>query len=443
MGIKTKYASSCLIVLLALPLSACGNPYPEIKSVAAKPRSKEYFSEAEYGVKASPRVAISDYDTTTKAVALVPIPKPIGATTAGQAYALSAPAKSLRRGGGRLSIGKPYKVRGKWYKPADQPGYSREGKASWYGDAFHGRLTANGEIYDMNNLTAAHPTLPLPSYARVTNLANGRSLIVRINDRGPYAEGRVIDISKRVAHVLDTKHEGVGRVRVDYIGIAPVDGRDDAYLLASFRQNNEGNLQEDKQMYAALMGGAAQPAMVASAAQMPQAITSQIPEPVQAFAPVTPLQNTLEPAVFESSAMPALEPLSRPLAADGIGMKTSPFGRRLPAVPLGYQPAAQIKADRFGAIMKPHQTAPGGFSGWKAKLTQKSGGAAPVEIIVGLLPLDAKTAEYTAGLAGLGAVSLADEAGGTRITLLVPPADADAALKALWAAGYSHAFALR
>ncbi|MGL4406727.1 MAG: hypothetical protein ACRCT6_13275, partial [Notoacmeibacter sp.] len=127
----TKPVSSLLMLALALSLSACGSIYPEVKTTVTKPKSKEYFAESEYGVKASPRITASDYDTTTKAVALVPIPKPIGAVSEGQAYALSAPAKSLRRGGGRLSIGKPYKVRGKWYKPADQPGYSREGKASW------------------------------------------------------------------------------------------------------------------------------------------------------------------------------------------------------------------------------------------------------------------------------------------------------------------------
>ena len=118
-----------------------------------KTRSKEYFSEAKYGVKASPRVS----NLRTR----------------------------LPRGGGRDQVGKPYKVAGKWYYPKEDRQYRKVGGASWYGDAFHGRLTANGEVYDMTHLTAAHPTMPLPSYARVTNLKNGSSVIVRVNDRGP------------------------------------------------------------------------------------------------------------------------------------------------------------------------------------------------------------------------------------------------------------------
>ncbi len=411
MGIAAKSARGSLIAALALALSGCGSSYPEIKTSNKKPRSKEYFAEAEYGVKASPRVVVSDYDTTTKAVALVPIPKPIGAMTTGQAYALSAPAKSLRRGGGRLSIGRPYMVRGKWYKPADQPGYSREGKASWYGNAFHGRLTANGEIYDMNNLTAAHPTLPLPSYARVTNLANGTSVIVRINDRGPYAEGRVIDLSKRVAQVLDTQHAGVGRVRVDYVGVAPVDGKDDNFLLASFRQNETGNLQEDLQMYAAFTGGPApeQPVMVA---QIEQA------QAVQAFTPVTPLPVALE-------ALPV--PDSRPLAD----------------VPLRYQPDSGIKADRFGAILKPSKVTSGQINLWKLKNAKVSNGAAPVEILVGILPLRSDLKAYAAGFASLGDVSFAESETGIRVVISLPVIKADATLKKLWAAGYKDAFALR
>jgi rare lipoprotein A len=408
MGIAAKSATGSLIAALLLALSACGSSYPEIKTSVKKPRSKEYFAEAEYGVKASPRVVNSDYDTTTKAVALVPIPKPIGATTSGQSYALSAPAKSLRRGGGRLSIGKPYMVRGKWYKPADQPGYSREGKASWYGDAFHGRLTANGEIYDMNNLTAAHPTLPLPSYARVTNLANGTSVIVRINDRGPYAEGRVIDLSKRVAQVLDTKHAGVGRVRVDYVGIAPVDGKDDSFLLASFRQNETGNLQEDLQMYAAFTGGPApqQPVMVAQIEQ------------VQAFTPMQPLPEALE-------ALPI--PDSRPLAD----------------VPLRYQPDTIIKTDRFGAILKHNNITSNQISLWKMKQTKISTGAAPVEILVGILPVNANVKAYASSFAPFGDVSFSEEQSGIRVVLTLPVAKADATLKKLWSAGYKDAFALR
>jgi rare lipoprotein A len=107
--------------------------------------------------------------------------------------------------------------------------------ASWYGAAFHGRRTANGEVYDMASLSAAHPTMPLPSYARVTNLSNGYSVIVRVNDRGPYHAGRVMDVSSRVADVLDMKAMGTAKVKVDYVGAAPIEGSDDSQLLASLR----------------------------------------------------------------------------------------------------------------------------------------------------------------------------------------------------------------
>jgi rare lipoprotein A len=125
-------------------------------------------------------------------------------------------------------------VAGKWYYPKEDRHYRKVGAASWYGDAFHGRLTANGEVYDMTHLTAAHPTMPLPSYARVTNLNNGSSVIVRVNDRGPYARGRIIDLSKRAAEMLDYAHGGVAKVKVEYVGRAPLDGHDDSYLLASY-----------------------------------------------------------------------------------------------------------------------------------------------------------------------------------------------------------------
>ena len=101
--------------------------------------------------------------------------------------------------------------------------------------AFHGRRTANGEVYDMASLSAAHPTMPLPSYARVTNLGNGYSVIVRVNDRGPYHAGRVMDVSSRVADVLDMKAMGTAKVKVDYVGPAPLEGSDDSQLLASLR----------------------------------------------------------------------------------------------------------------------------------------------------------------------------------------------------------------
>lgn len=132
------------------------------------------------------------------------------------------------KGGGVYQIGKPYQVGGVWYTPREQPGYDQVGSASWYGELFHGRRTANGEIYDMVSLSAAHPTLPLPVYARVTNLNNGRTIVVRINDRGPYANDRIIDLSRRSAELLGFRNHGTATVRVKYLARAPLNG-DDSY----------------------------------------------------------------------------------------------------------------------------------------------------------------------------------------------------------------------
>ncbi|WP_428409332.1 septal ring lytic transglycosylase RlpA family protein [Hyphococcus sp.] len=119
-------------------------------------------------------------------------------------------------------VGKPYQVKGKWYYPAEDPSYSKVGVASWYGEQFHGRLTANGEIFDMNRLSAAHTTLPLPSMVEVTNLENGRSVVVRLNDRGPFVGDRIIDMSREAARELGFEQQGTARVRVRYAGPAPL-----------------------------------------------------------------------------------------------------------------------------------------------------------------------------------------------------------------------------
>lgn len=181
---------------LALPLAACssgGNLGATVKRSA--------FTSKEFGVKVSPRVTTN--------------PNP-------------------PKGGGRYMVGKPYTVRGKVYEPIQNPmGYADTGKASWYGSDFHGRRTANGEIFSANAITGAHPTLPLPSYVRVTNVENGRSVVVRVNDRGPYLHGRIMDLSHRAADILGYVNNGTGNVAVSYIGPAPLKGDDTRMLLAS------------------------------------------------------------------------------------------------------------------------------------------------------------------------------------------------------------------
>jgi peptidoglycan lytic transglycosylase len=188
------------------------------------------------------------------------------------------------KGGGSYVTGSAYQVDGVWYQPREDPSYDRVGTASWYGELFHGRRTANGEIYDMERLSAASPTLPLPVYARVTNLQNHRSIIVRVNDRGPYRSDRVIDLSRRSAEVLGFRDKGTAPVRVQYLGRAPLNG-DDSYerrYLAS-----QGWAQ------VASRGSARDPVAVgtitASRPQLPQvAAAVAAPPPAQSSAQLRP-----------------------------------------------------------------------------------------------------------------------------------------------------------
>ena len=203
--------------------------------------------DSRYGVYASPRV-IRDGE---------PVPK----------------------GGGRELVGRPYVVAGRTYVPRENPNYAAEGLASWYGANFHGRLTANGEIFDRDAIAAAHTTMPLPSYARVTNLWNGRSIVVRVNDRGPYHANRVIDVSQRTAEALDFRRQGTARVRVEYLRRASPNGSDDQILLSSLRTDGQP----------AVLPGVT-PTAIARAEPRPNvprqalALRSYEPSPVEAFA---------------------------------------------------------------------------------------------------------------------------------------------------------------
>lgn len=182
------------VLATALALGGCSS----VESIASK-------IDPLYGVSASPRVVAEGE----------PVPK----------------------GGGNYKVGKPYTVAGRTYVPAENPNYSAEGTASWYGKDFHGRRTANGEVFDMAGISAAHKTLPMPSYVRVTNLANSRSIVVRVNNRGPYVGDRLIDVSYHTAELLGFSGNGVARVRVEYLGRAPLEGSDDQKLAMTLRKD--------------------------------------------------------------------------------------------------------------------------------------------------------------------------------------------------------------
>jgi rare lipoprotein A len=148
---------------------------------------------------------------------------------------LVAPGQPIPKGGGTYKVGEPYQIDGQWHTPQEDPGYDRLGIASYYADDFHGRRTSNGEIFDMWALSAAHPTLPMPSFVYVTNMENGRTLLLRVNDRGPYVNNRAIDVSKAAARYLGFETRGTAHVRVRYAGRAPLTGddRNEQRFLAS------------------------------------------------------------------------------------------------------------------------------------------------------------------------------------------------------------------
>jgi len=140
------------------------------------------------------------------------------------ALALALAGCSAPQQDGIYKLGRPYQIAGRWYYPDFDPGYDRVGTASWYGEPFHGRATANGERFDRDGMTAAHPTMPLPSIVRVTNLANDRQIELRVNDRGPFVGDRLIDLSQGAARALGFERQGLARVRVEFVDLAAARG---------------------------------------------------------------------------------------------------------------------------------------------------------------------------------------------------------------------------
>ncbi|MCO1335215.1 septal ring lytic transglycosylase RlpA family protein [Microbulbifer sp. OS29] len=173
------------LALVAILLAACSGPQTQ-------PKNTEVTKKPDFNsIKDSGPAAPVNMQATPEPI---PVREPIGVA-------------------GNKS---PYKVRGVTYRVRDDvKGYKEVGQASWYGTKFHGRRTANGEVYNMYAMSAAHKTLPLPSYARVTNLDNGRSIVVRVNDRGPFVQGRIIDLSYTAAQKLGYLNKGIARVEVE------------------------------------------------------------------------------------------------------------------------------------------------------------------------------------------------------------------------------------
>lgn len=256
--------AASMAILMAV--AACSSSGGQKASLKGKPEV-----DKKYGVVASPRVV--------------------------------AGAKKIPRGGGRYMVGKPYKIAGKTYRPRANPNYKKTGLASWYGKAFHGRLTANGEVFDMTRLTAAHTTMPLPSYARVTNTENGRSVIVRVNDRGPFHGNRVIDLSKRTSEVLDFQGAGLVKVKVEYVGRARIDGRDDEFLSASYRGPGQ-----------VAPGGSYPGTQLAGLDRLsPGVVVGEAPRPRESMQPtrVDPTRPAPVLAAFDPTTAPSVAPARR------------------------------------------------------------------------------------------------------------------------------------
>jgi rare lipoprotein A len=231
----------------------------------------------------------------------------------------------IPKGGGRYSVGRPYTINGKTYYPGENPNYRAEGVASWYGPDFHGRLTSNGEIYNMHGISAAHPTLPLPSYVRVTNISNGKSIVARVNDRGPFVQNRIIDLSVGTAKALEFYGRGLARVRVEYLGRAPIEGSDDRMLLATLRHGSPAPAPSTVMVASATPfipnadkpanrdGGAPVPSerpyVLGSTSSRAPVVTADASRPAQARSVVRVPE--------ESAAVPRLEPTNAPPRGDG------------------------------------------------------------------------------------------------------------------------------
>jgi rare lipoprotein A len=234
------------------------------------------------------------------------------------------------RGAGYYRVGSPYKINGIWYFPAVDYDYDRTGVASWYGEQFAGRLTANAEIFDLNELTAAHTTLPMPSIVQVTNLQNGRSLQLRVNDRGPFVDGRLIDVSRRAAQLLGFEGQGTTLVRVKVL-------KDESIAAAEEATRNSGQIVVADARAAAVTTMPTSPTAAyavppTAIAPAPAAFTAPAPlpkppAPLPAQPAAPPVIATVSPAPVVAAAGPQRPVRAASLASAAARPARSPFSR--------------------------------------------------------------------------------------------------------------------
>lgn len=430
---QSRSSTIAILVTAAAVLAGCTGT-PSVKKLVRDPKSKEYFAESEYGVKASPRVTMA--------------------------------ASNLKRGGGRDMIGKPYKIKGKWYKPKEEPNYVKVGGASWYGDAFHGRLTANGEVYDMTHLTAAHPTMPLPSYARVTNQKNGTSIVVRVNDRGPFAKGRVIDLSKRAAEMLDYKHAGVAKVKVEYLGRAPLHGRDDQYLLASYRPG-AGHSPRGREELPGINDGMASGVMVAMAGNTPgsgmslrrrslfdalpggrkapqRRVVQRAPQPVEVASAPQPRSSRLENVVLPDD--PLLPDIGPRIPERPTGTVASDAERL--ALPLLSYADRRVKEapSPFDSVASVNMSADEIVASWKRagdRAIAQSNGPNGSYLIAGSFGSIRSARDRAEMLAGLGTPEILRDGDTFTVVITAKKTALDRLAQRAWDAGADDAFIVR
>ena len=248
-------------------------------------------------------------------------------------------------------VGQPYQVGGVWYYPQEQPDYDETGIASWYGIDYQGKPTADGELFDRNAISGAHPTLPMPVNVRVTNLENGRSLVVRINDRGPYVNGRILDLSEHAAELLGYRQMGLARVRVSFLGRADLYGPG----LAPPSQETPVEIATAVPAAPVVTVQAAALPPLAGTRIAPATMRVSLPQPIeQTFLP--PLPQVADGRVLEMPVPPATAiyvqagAYTSPANAGSVASKLQSAGARVVRGTLGGRPIYRVRIGPFQSV---------------------------------------------------------------------------------------------